>query len=93
MRANVAEIAAYTTSTASTIASCKNSTGCSPSEMTANDLFEWNTAISSALPNEGTGTISIKDGVYSIIISWSENRDDNKDDVSDITSFTTSFSL
>jgi hypothetical protein len=61
--------------------------------MAVNDLFEWNSAISSALPNGGTGTISVTGSVYSITISWAENRDEDTDDVSDITSFTTSFSL
>ena len=93
MRANVAGAATYTTGTAATIANCKNTTGCSPTEMAVNDLFEWNSAISAALPNGGTGTITISDGVYSITISWTENRDDNAYGVSDITSFQTSFRL
>jgi len=93
MRANVAGVATYTTGTAAAISTCKNTTGCSPAEMAVNDLFEWNSAISAALPNGGTGTITISGGVYSITISWNENRDDNADGVSDITSFTTSFRL
>jgi type IV pilus assembly protein PilV len=94
MRANVAGIAAYTTSTASVFVNCKNTTGCSSSEMAANDLFEWNTAISAALPNGAVGTLKpTSPGMYSINISWTENREDNKDGVSDITSFTTSFKI
>jgi type IV pilus assembly protein PilV len=94
MRANVTGIVAYTTSTASVFANCKNTTGCSSSEMAANDLFEWNTAISAALPNGAFGTLTpTSAGVYSITISWTENRDDNTDGASDITSFTTSFKI
>ena len=93
MRANVAGAATYTSGTAAAIANCKNTTGCSPAEMAVNDLFEWNSAISAALPNGGTGTITISGVVYSITISWTENRDDNADGVSDITSFITSFTL
>jgi hypothetical protein len=62
--------------------------------MAANDLFEWNTAISAALPNGAFGTLTpTSAGVYSITISWTENRDDNTDGASDITSFTTSFKI
>jgi len=93
MRANVAGVAAYPAGTAAAIENCKNTTGCSPADMAVNDLFDWNSAISSALPNGGTGTISVTGSVYSITISWAENRDEDTDDVSDITSFTTSFSL
>ncbi len=93
MRANFAGVSSYTTGTAAAVANCKNTTGCSPAEMAVNDLFEWNSAISSALPNGGTGTISVTGGVYRITISWSENRDDDTNHFPDITSFTTSFSL
>ena len=93
MRANVAGAAIYTSGTAAAIANCKNTAGCSSTEMAVNDLFEWNSAISAALPNGGTGTITISSGVYSITINWTENRDDNADGVSDITSFQTSFRL
>ena len=93
MRDNISGVATYTSGTAAAIGNCKIITGCSPAEMAANDLFEWNSAISAALPNGGTGTITISDGVYSITISWTENRDDDADEVSDITSFQTSFRL
>ena len=93
MRANTVGAATYATGTAMAIANCKNTTGCSPTEMAVNDLFEWNSAISTALPDGGTGIILFSAGVYTITISWTENRDDNADGVSDITSFKTSFRL
>ena len=94
MRANISGVATYTTGTAAAIGNCKITTGCSPAEMATNDLFEWNSAISAALPNGGTGTITVTStGEHSITISWTENRDDNTDGVSDITSFQTSFRL
>ena len=94
MRANVLGITTYTTGTALAVANCKNTSGCSPVEMAANDLFEWNTAISAALPNGAVGTLTpTSPGMYSINISWTENRDDNKVGVSNITSFTTSFKI
>jgi type IV pilus assembly protein PilV len=94
MRANVLGITTYTTGTALAVANCKNTTGCSPVEMAANDLFEWNSAISVALPNLATGNLTLTNaGLYVITISWSENRDDNADGVSDFTSFITSFKI
>jgi len=49
--------------------------------------------IEHTLPS-GAGTITVTvDGVYTITISWAENRDENNDGVSDITSFQTSFKL
>lgn len=94
MRANVLGITTYTTGTALAVANCKNTSGCSPVEMAANDLFEWNSAISVALPNLATGNLTLTNaGLYVITISWSENRDDNADGVSDFTSFITSFKI
>jgi type IV pilus assembly protein PilV len=94
MRANVLTIPTYTTANSSAIANCKNTTGCSPSEMAANDLYEWTSAISAALPKGAIGNITLTNtGMYSITISWTENRDDNADGVADITSFTTSFKI
>ena len=70
---------------------------CTPADMAQNDLFEWNNAVTTSLPN-GTGAIAI-DGptqIVTITITWTENTDRNNDgtiDVNDSVSFQTSFQL
>jgi len=89
MRANHTAGATYSTidpTTASAQAGCKTTGGCTTTEMAENDLYEWNQALG-ALPI-GTGSITAAAGVYTVDISW----DDNKTGLADF-HFTMSFSL
>lgn len=108
MRANYTEAkkpgnvyVATTTPPNSAVASCGNTTGCTPAQMAQNDLYEWNQAIdittnpSGGLPG-GTGTIVITGAlgnVVTITINWVENRDENNDGASDVSSFLMSFQI
>ena len=79
MRANFAGKAAYTAilpSSATAKANCLTITGCVSSEMAENDLFEWNLAVSTTLPS-GIGTLAVSDNVYTISITWDDDRDGN----------------
>lgn len=69
-------------------ASCKTTAGCTPAEMAENDLYEWNQGLQ-ALPM-GSGTITITAGIYSVTITWDDNKDgiENNDP-----NFTMSFGL
>ncbi len=92
MRANVAGAATYTAllpSEATAKTDCLTTTGCMPADMAENDLFEWNSAVTTVLPG-GAGTISVADGVFSITITWDDDRDD---DDSNNPNFQTSFQL
>jgi type IV pilus assembly protein PilV len=92
MRANVAGVAAYTGSAAQ-IANCLTTVGCTPAQMAQNDLYQWNLAVTTALPG-GVGGIAVAvvggANVYTITISWT---DKNNNGVPVSTSFTTSFRL
>lgn len=48
--------------------------GCTPAEFAENDLFIWYSALTTELPL-GRGTITYKAGVYTVTISWDENKD------------------
>jgi type IV pilus assembly protein PilV len=95
MRANIDGKATYTTilpGAATAKLACLSTPGCSPADMAENDLYEWNFLVTTNLPS-GAATIAVLAGVYTITISWTENRDEDNDGVSDITSFRTSFQL
>lgn len=98
MRANSSTSNNYLTSfmapaDATTQADCEAvSTTCSTADMAENDLFEWNTVLTETLPN-GTGVITLAGNVFTVTVSWTENRDDDNDNASDISSFQTSFEL
>jgi len=53
---------------------CTTTVGCAPAQMAQNDLFEWNAAVTATLPS-GIGTIVFNGGIYTIAISWDDNRD------------------
>lgn len=91
MRANTAGIATYTGFVGVPTAkpNCLTIAGCSPTDMAENDLFEWNTAVTTSLPN-GVGTIAVAVGVYTITIGWDDDRDGN---AANNPSFQTSFRL
>ncbi len=79
MRANISGLPDYITtdaSDASKINSCRTSAGCSPENMAENDLYEWFLALNDALPSPNA-TISLNGSVYSINITWDDNRDNN----------------
>lgn len=103
MRANVVEAAkggssAYiniSPASAAAKSNCLAKTGCTSVEMAENDLFEWNAALNDNSNGfTKTGVISYVAPVYSITISFGENRDDNKDGVVDSdVAFRTDFQL
>lgn len=95
MRANVAGVGTYTAilpSAAVAQGSCLTvSATCTAAVMAQNDLFEWNSAVSTALPS-GSGTIiSVAGNIFTITITWDDNRDGNVD--GDDPNFQTSFQL
>lgn len=92
MRANIAGKANYTAilpSSATAKANCLTTTGCSPANLAENDLFEWNSAVSNNLPG-GIGTLAVASNMFTITITWDEDRDGND---SNNHRFQTSFQL
>ncbi len=93
MRANAlsARIGLYDPGTATLVADCKSTTGCTPRDMAKHDLAEWNSAIATYLPmgqgficidstpNDGASATSPAcDGVgtqFAVKIWWDDNRD------------------
>jgi len=77
MRANMTAINNYPAinpTTATAQAGCLAG-GCSPALMAQHDIYEWNLALTTALPS-GRGTISPAiAGIYTISIQWDDNRD------------------
>jgi type IV pilus assembly protein PilV len=92
MRANIAGKARYTAilpSSATAKANCLTTTGCTPADLAENDLFEWNSAVSNNLPS-GIGTLAVTGNMFTIRITWDEDRDG---DDSNNPNFQTSFQL
>jgi len=74
MRANVSKAAGYPAQAAGENANCYTAAGCTPDEMAANDIFEWNDALATTLP-AGQGTITaLAGGLYTITVMWDEQR-------------------
>lgn len=69
---------------------CETLTGCSTVFMAENDLFQWNREVSAQLPS-GSGLININGNVFTITISWDDNKDGGIDD--DDPNFQMSFQL
>lgn len=67
-------------------AACLSTPGCNLASMAQNDIFEWQTAIGITLPL-GTGTITLANGVYTISITWDDDRDPLTTDPAFLTSF------
>jgi type IV pilus assembly protein PilV len=57
-------------------ADCKATTGCTAANMAINDIYEWNDKVNDILLS-GVGTITFADPVYTITISWDDDRDAN----------------
>lgn len=55
-------------------ADCKSTTGCTAANMAINDIYEWNDKVNDILLS-GVGTITFADPVYTITISWDDDRD------------------
>ncbi len=53
---------------------CTTTTGCTVENMAKNDIYEWNDKVSKVLPS-GEGIITFIDPVYTITISWDDDRD------------------
>ncbi len=81
MRANPAAIGTYTGAPAAApIANCMAVAGCTAIQMAQNDLLEWNTTIDATLAPGGvaadaTGTIVLNGTIFTVSITWDENRD------------------
>ena len=81
MRANIGSINNYLTSymtltvakAAGEQAGCISTSGCSTAQLAQNDLFEWNAALTSALP-DATGTITVAGFIYTISVNWDDDR-------------------
>ena len=73
MRANVSRAADYPGKAAGANASCYTTAGCSPDEMAANDIQEWNQALATLPAGQGTIT-ALGGGLYTITVMWDEQR-------------------
>ena len=76
MRANVAGISSYVSGVPAATTACTTTAGCSAENMAKNDLFEWNASLAAVLPT-GTGTITQSGSVYTIAVTWNDDRDGN----------------
>ena len=91
--ANITGLATYTTISpiaATAKGNCLILTGCSQTDMAENDLYEWNSAVTTSLPG-GVATVTVLTDVYTVTINWDDNRDGNTDN--NDPSFQTSFRL
>ena len=74
MRTNVSRAADYPAKAEGENTNCHKAAGCTPDEMAANDIFEWNKALDTALP-AGQGSITaLAGGLYTITVMWDEQR-------------------
>ena len=64
----------------------ENDSGCTPEQMAQYDSWQWNSDNARLLP-EGTGTVSLESSIYTITISWNDDRDSGTPDVSFIVEF------
>ena len=92
MRGNIAGVTAggYNNVTGAATANCFTSTGCTPAQMAAQDVFSWEAEVAAALPG-GDGVVcrdatqddgtpaavacSNTGSIYAIKIWWDDNRD------------------
>lgn len=76
MRANPAAIGTYVSGAPASKANCTTIAGCSATDMALNDLQDWENAINAALP-AATSDITVSNGIYTINLTWDEDRDGN----------------
>ncbi len=62
----------YTSATAASIPNCITA-ACDTSQIASYDIFEWNLALASALPN-GIGFITGTPTAYTVYVGWDEKR-------------------
>jgi type IV pilus assembly protein PilV len=77
MRSNTGSMALYASTTAAQVAAC-NGAGCTNGEMVANDLFDWNADLAAAIPG-GVGLVTLAGSIYTVSVSWDDNRDGVRD--------------
>lgn len=80
MRANKGAAATYVATapaSASKQSACTSS-GCGPTAMAQNDLYEWNLQLVDTLPS-GTAVISKAGDTYTVNVRWDDNQDGNVD--------------
>ena len=80
IRANKGAASSYLTvdpSSANKQSACTSS-GCGPTAMAQNDLYEWNQELVNSLPM-GTAVISKAGDTYTINVRWDDNHDGNVD--------------
>ncbi len=70
--ANSNSLNGQSVNTACTTVNTNNS--CTAATLATNDLIEWNNAITATLPM-GEGIIETANGVYTLRITWDDNRD------------------
>ena len=68
---------AQATSNGATVG-CKSTSGCTTIQMAQNDLVEWNSDLTTALPG-ATGTITVAGSIYTITVNWDDDRDGDVD--------------
>jgi type IV pilus assembly protein PilV len=71
------------------LSGCTSTSGCSSAELAQKDLLDWTNALVAAIPS-GVGTITLTGDIYTVSISWDDNR--NPDDGSE-TNVQVSFQL
>lgn len=88
MRVNPAAIDSYRTAIAAPTDGCTLTAGCTPVQMAQNDILEWNTSLISVFGPLASGTITFATPIYTVDITWDENRDgDNTNDPNFLVSF------
>ncbi len=81
---------AYDDAAGGETAACFTAAGCTPNQMAAQDIFDWDADLAAALPggvgivcldstgNDGTATVPACDGagtIYVVKVFWDDNRD------------------
>lgn len=56
------------------LSGCTSTSGCSSDELAAKDLLDWNSDLTAAIPG-AVGTVTLTGNIYTISISWDDNRD------------------
>lgn len=82
MRANASAVNSYLSSSMTPVyarslgaqAGCISTSGCSAAQMAQNDLYEWDSALTAALPG-ASASITLASGIYTVSINWDDNRD------------------